>query len=357
MPLVSVGLHQYPYMYDMGGNTTGVTFVFDGAADRCAVIFRIPHTGTISNVHYNVAVSSSAALTLRIQLRTVDATTGLPSAAGTLYGSSTSITSVNPTTGNKTAAINCTGATAGDIVALVFDLSAYTSGSIQLNQRQGGSNQGGNFPYQVNNTTGADVVGQVSMNAWALEYGSHTYYPLEISCICGNGWTQAGMTVSNSGLTRRGNKFTPPFPMRACGMFVAGDLDGDCFLRLRLASDDSILATVTLDKDIRGTTDVGFGFYYFDSAVTVNLAANTAYYALLEGNSATTSSIFRLSTVEVQQWDQLSGGQSCFSVTYNAGYTELNTSRYNIGVLFDALWAGNIQSILGVDVTNLNAAS
>lgn len=336
------GIYQYPYMYDMGGNTTANAFTFDTSTDVCAVIFHIPATGTISNVHYRVSASTSPVLTLRTELRTVNLTTGLPDAAGTLYGSSTSITSANPTTGNKTAAVNCTGATAGDLAALVFDLSAFTSGSIALVQRLGGSAEGGNFPYQLSNTAAADVLSTVAMQAWAIEYGSHVYYPLEVSCICSAGWTAASSTVSNSGTTRRGNKFTPPFAMRACGMFVAGDLDGDCLLRLRLASDDSILATATIDKDVRGLTSAATGLYFFDAGATVSLVAGTAYYALLEGNSATSSSIFQLVTVEAQQLDQLSGGQNCFGVVYNLSYApDQTTTRYNIGVLFNGLDDGS----------------
>lgn len=334
--VAAAGLYQFPDHLAMGGNTTANFFTFDGASDLNAVILHLPATGTISNVHYRINTITSPLLTLRTEIRTVDLTTGLMNAAGTLYGSSTSITVVNPTTGNKTAAVNCT-ATGGDLVAIVWDLSAYTSGSFTQTQRLGGSPAFANFPYQIVNTTGSNVLQQDSMNGFALEYGSHVYYPLEYSCICSAGWTAAGSTVSNSGVTRRGNRFTPGFTMRAVGIHVSGDLDGDVLLRLRLASDDSILATCTVDKDVRGNTAGGSGHYFFDSKAVITLTADTAYYVLMEGNSATTSSIFQLVPAEAQQLDQLSGGQNCYGTSYNAGYSDVNALRYNIGVLFDGV--------------------
>lgn len=337
MTIVACGsLYPFPDHSLMGGDATGTIFTFDGSTDLNAVVLHLPATGTISNVHYRISTVTSPLLTLRTEIRTVDLTTGLMNAAGTLYGSSTSITVVNPTTGNKTAAVNCT-ATAGDLVAIVWDLSAYTSGSFTQCQRLGGTPAFSNFPYQIVNTTGSNVLQQNTMNSFALEYGSHVYYLLEYSCICSAGWVNAGVTVSNSGVTRRGNRFCPIHPMRAVGVRLSGDLDGDVLLRLRLASDDSILATCTVDKDVRGTTASGTGAYFFDSKATVNLAANTDYYVLIEGNSATSSSIYQLTPAEAQQLDQLSGGQACYGTSYNAGYTDVLASRYNIGVLFDGL--------------------
>ncbi|MEG7660791.1 hypothetical protein, partial [Listeria monocytogenes] len=82
----------------------------------------------IDKIHYRIVSTASPVLTHRIELRTV--TSGSPSAAGVLYGSSTSITDAAVTAGNKTAAVNAnSGVTIGDVAAIVFDLSAYTSGS------------------------------------------------------------------------------------------------------------------------------------------------------------------------------------------------------------------------------------
>ncbi len=343
MAIVSLnGIGIYPDTSDLNWTDTGgQNQTFDGAADLMGPILHVPTTGTISKVHYRIATATSAVMTLRIELRTVDATTGLPNAAGTLYGSSTSITVANPTSGYKTAAVNCTGATAGDLVAVVFDLSAFTSGSFILQGASMGGAEGATsgFPLGAANTTGATAVTTFQNNSIALEYGTDTFYPLERNCVVGQ---ISAVTVTNSGTTRRGNIFRCPAPMRAVGMFIWGDLDGDCLLRLRKASDDSILGTATIDKDIRGTTGRMSAQVFFDARATATLAAATDYYALIEGNSATSSKVYGLSNIPTQaQQDQLAGGQNCYAVNYSGSYgTDIN-GRLAIGIMFDGIDDGS----------------
>ncbi len=346
MTMVTVPLSLFP-RETVGGS--GANFTFDTSTDVMAIIFQIPATGTISAVHYRVNGVSSPVMTHRVELRTVDATTGLPSAAGTLYGSSTSITVNAATYGaatNYTAAVNATGATAGDIAALVFDLSAFTSGSFTQTQRWGSVFQQTGiftqaFPYQMTNTAASDVLAACSTNAFALEYGSDTYYPIFGINACVATATVVTNTVSNSGVTRRGNRIRSPIPRRICGIWIDGDLDGDCFLRARLAADDSILATATLDKDIRGIAGSGTQCRLFDAGATFSMAAGADYYALLEGNSATTDAIFSIATVpENAQLDQLDGGKFTYGTSYNSGYSDVSTSRYGIGFVYDQLSDG-----------------
>ena len=325
------------------GGSSGTNFTFDGLTDLLAVVFMIPATGTISKVHYRIGSSSSPVCTQRIELRTVDTTTGLPNAAGTLYGSSTSITVANPTTGLKTAAVNCTGATAGDLVALVFDISAFTSGNFGVQQRFGGS-PAHQFPYIVTNTTGATAVAVNNVNVIGLEYGTDTFFPMMWNTVAAGPLSQP--TLSNTGTSRRGNRIRSAVPRRAVGAYVFGDIDGDSFLRLRLAADDSLLATATLDSNVRGSVNLaGVTNALFDSAATYVLAAGVDYYVLLEGNSATTCSINLINGVPTNaQLDQISGGKNCYGTSWNGGYSDINTSRYGIGILYDGLddGAGNV---------------
>jgi hypothetical protein len=338
------GVLRIPSFDSVLTGSSGV-FTWDTSTDVLSWVFKIPATGTIANVHYRVSGVTSPSMTHRIQLRTVSATTGLPSAAGTLYGSSTSITvsaATYSTNTNYTAAVNCTGATAGDVVALVFDLSAFTSGSFTQQQRYGGTIGGGvqNFPYQMTNTAASDVLAALTSNCFALEYSGDTYYPIAgMDAIVSAG--SASTTVSNSGVTRRGNRFRPTVDMRAVGVWVGGDLDGDCYLRLRLQSDDSLLATATFDKDLRSTTSAADSYHQFDAGATVSLTAGLDYYITLEGNSATSCGIHSISSVpEAAMFGQLSGGATCYGTSYNASYTDASTQRYAIGLLVDAFDVG-----------------
>lgn len=340
MTMTSIGsIEAYPASQDLTWSGSSANATFDTSTDVLSVIFQIPATGTLSNIHYRIVSVSSPSMTHRIELRTVDGTTGKPNAAGTLYGSSSSVTVSAATYAantNYTATVNAT-ATAGDVVALVFDLSAFTSGSFNQLMRFGGQLDGGvgQFPYQMTNTAAADVLAVLQINAFALEYGADTYYPLNFTALVG---TVAQVTVSNSGVTRRGNRLRSAVPRRACGIWIEGDLDGDCFLRLRKQSDDSVLATVTVDASDRASGTAGKFEYLFDGGTTFNLVAGTDYYVLVEGNSATTDGIYLLSNVpENAQLDGLSGGKNTYGTSYNAGYTDVNTSRYSIGIIYDGL--------------------
>ncbi len=339
MTMVSTGeISRFPYTQDESGIAAALLgFTFDTSTDQLSVIFHIAQTGTIANVHYRISTSTTPSCTFRCELRTVDATTGLPNAAGTLYGSSTSITQTNPTTGNKTAAVNCTGATAGDLVALVFDLSVYTSGSFVVVQRHAGAVAGGAgmFPYDALSTAGSLAVAINAFNTWALEYTGGLYYPLERNMIVATATTT---TVTNSGVTRRGNRFRSTVPRRAVGVWVYLDMDGDVVLRLRLQSDDSILATATLDKDVRGGAAGGPIEVFFDARATYNLAAGVEYYVLVEGTTATAATIYSIINIPANaQLDQLNGGHNIYGTSYNSGYTDVDTSRYYIGILYDGL--------------------
>lgn len=348
MSLVDAPLAHFPPWHLCGNSSASI--VFDAIAtnsDMIATVFEIPKTGTLDKIHYRVSTSTSPNLTLRTELRTVNAATGIPDAAGSLYGSSTSITSVNPTTGNKTAAVNAT-VTAGDVVAAVWDLSAFTSGSINLRSTNGsylGSAATGrnfSFPYRVTGNSPsapAKDTGGNPLQAFMLEYSGGVFVP-----IMGiNGWVGDATTqsVTNSGTVRVGNAYRPPTPRRAVGIYMDGLFTGGIVLRLRLASDDSVLATATPDKDILAYATAGQAQFMFDAGATVTLSAGTDYYITMEGTDATGGTLHGLTAgVSQAMLGAVSGGQNCYGVTHNgSAYTTYlsadNVRRYGIGLITD----------------------
>jgi len=324
-------------------NAIPVNFTFDASTDRMVAVFQILKSGTVDKVHYRINAVTSPVMTHRIELRTVDATTGLPSAAGTLYGSSTSITvdaSTYAAGTNYTAAINAT-VTAGDLVALVFDLSAYTSGSFTQLDRIGpylgdaaSSNRQSLVPYGIRNTAASDALNTFMPGGFLLEYASSTFHPVVPTYLNMVG-TSSSVAVTNSGTTRRGNKFTPTVPRRAIGIYATLDLDGSVTLTLRLASDGSLLATATPDKDVRGSTSVTDGFWLFDAGATYNLAAGTAYYIGVEGQDATGATVYYHTAPSAGALGCMPGGTNCFGFTYAGSYSDANTTIYALGLITD----------------------
>ena len=347
MALVSTDIGLFPPPY-LGTVATGSTFTFDTSTDVLAIIFQVPFTGTLSNVHYRIATVASPVMTHRIEIRTVDATTGKPSAANTLYGSSTTITvdaSTYAAATNYTAAVNATGATAGDLAAIVFDLSAFTSGNFtqqesKLSVWAAQLARASAFPYQMTNTAASDVLAADFMSCLALEYSGTVFYPIYPG-IGFVGTTTSTTSTSNGATRRAGNAFTPLTPRRARGIYAIADIDGATTLTLRLASDDSILATATPDKDVRGSASNAPQWFMFDSGATYTLAAGTGYYVTMNGTDATGGVLYGFNNgVSQAMLGASPGGTNCFGVTHNGtAYTNLTTAnavtRYHIGLITD----------------------
>lgn len=334
-------------------------FTFDAIAtnsDMLALVFQIPKTGTISNVHYRVTSATSPILTLRAELRTADMATGLPSAAGTLYGGSTSIGVADPTTGNKTAAVNATTATAGDYAAFVLDLSAFTSGSFAVADKVTdflGSTRTSSrtmcLPYRVSGNSPAapakDGNGQPPQG-FVLEYSSGVFVPI----VGVNSWIGSftSTTLTSGGTVRAGNIFRPKSPRRAIGIEADCNFSGAVIYRLRLASTDAVLATATPDKDVVASTSLNNFTIMFDAGATVTLAVGTDYYITMEATDATGGQICYVgSGVSQAMLDICPGQQNCYGVTSvtasgtpNAGgYTTYLTAnavrRYGICLITD----------------------
>lgn len=352
MSLVNSDIAFYPAYHSTLASTSEYTFdAIATNSDLLALVFQIPKTGTLSKIHYRVGAKTSPLMTHRIELRTVNTSTGIPDAAGTLYGSSTSITvdaSTYAANTNYTAAVAAT-ATVGDIVAVVSDLSAFTSGSFGLVRRVSSwmgdppsSGRSLSFPYEVTANSPSAAIKNTGGNppqGFVLEYSGGEFVPIRGL----NSWvgSLATTTLSSSATVRAGNYFVPRSPRRAVGIYSDSLFTGGVVYRLRKVSDDSILATATPDKDVLAYSTIGNNYFTFDSGTTVTLDISTAYYITMEATDTTGGSIPYLgSGVSQAMLDVCPGGQNFYGVTYASGsYTAYLTAnavrRYGIGLLTD----------------------
>ena len=323
---------------------------FDAITDTYNVVFRIPASGNIDNIHYRVSVSTSPLLTFNVSVQTVDTTTGLPT--GTNYKGHTSVTSVNPTTGNKVANVAIVSAVAGDEVALVFSVSAYVSGSLAILVGWSGSGAAQSkpaYPYAVTNTAAANVLATLnsSCHEFGLEY-STGYFPCvggtEMGMLVG---TQTSNAVTNSGTTRRANIVRPPTACRCVGVWCQANIGGAVLLQLRDAITDTVLATATPDKDVRGITTVDTYFYPWDAGATVTLVGGTDYYVSFEGTDVTGGTLYQMVNIPaVAQLDGISGGKNCYGFAYAGSWAAANTTRNQIGLILDQFDSGGGGMIL-----------
>jgi hypothetical protein len=98
---------------------------------KAAFIFRIPKTGTITDITFGTQSGSGGTNAVSVGLFTVDTTTGLPTT--TAYGGMTTGSATFNAFQTKTVTLGTSAsATKGDIVACVFQVTAFTAGTFSI---------------------------------------------------------------------------------------------------------------------------------------------------------------------------------------------------------------------------------
>jgi len=304
-------------------------FLIDAAGEKFAVIFKVPKTGTISKIGFMTgAVANSQ--TLRVGLQTVDPATG--DASGTAYGGMTVGTQAAPAADTWYTVTLGTGASAtvGDYVAAVIEFDA-TVGSVYFRVT---NNTNDIFPYCGLYTT--VWTKSVRVPLLGIEYSDGSY---EFNnCLAYN--TNVGAYTINTGTTpdEVGNYFSFPSPVTVSGVWVAVDLDGDGDIIL-YDNADTVLATTSLDKEMRGSTVRGNQYYSFAS---VTLTKDTIYRLVIKPTTTTSLSIYYSGFPTVAAMDTFPYGQLMYQTTRtDAGaWTEDTTQRVMIAPLIIAFSDG-----------------
>ena len=302
--------------------------LIDAAGEKQANIFRVPKTGTITKLGFRVG-NVTTAQTLRVGIETVDATTGVPT--GTQYGGSTAGTQASPATNTYyvVSLAVAASATKGDIVAVVVQFDS-TVGSLNINAGVFGA-PNLNFPYQAGYTT-AWTLGNAYCPIDTLEYSDGSYEVID-GTIPASAITT---TTFNSGSTpdEIGIKFKMPFPCRVTGFWLHIDLDGDVTIKL-YDSNNTLLQSDSLDKDIRGGTTAGVLIRTFNTAQT--LTKDSWYRLTVVPDTVTSVSVYDVTVPSAAAMDVLPLGQNCiYTSRTNAGtWTDSATQRVFMGLIID----------------------
>jgi hypothetical protein len=163
-----------------------------------------------------------------------------------------------------------------------------------------------------------------------IEYDDGSYH-----CMPG-AFPFSGLNTNtySSGSTpdERGLKFQLPFPFVVSGFWIDMDDDNDLTVNLYDSDGTSVIASLAIDKDIRGTTNYGVQLYRF--AATHNLLANT-YYRLVctPGASNITTADFDVPSAAAM--DMIGGGQLFHHTqrTDAGAWTDTTTKRPFMGLI------------------------
>lgn len=322
------------------------------ANSRIAWIFAAPKTGNLATIAWrttNVSVGG----TLDLRLETVDTTTGNPS--GALVDTNTNV-SLAIVGGNANSQIVSTltaaaAVTRGQLLAWVPTNPAVSpanmsGGGLAL---PGGST---NVPYGAtyNGTSWTKIA-----TSWPLigcQYDDGTWYPID-GALFPTSAASIGTTAFSSSSTPdcRGLRFQLPMPARVRGAWVTIDLDGDCNVRLVTTAYDQaggtgILATASLDANVRGTAAGTVYYVTFDASV--DLSANTYYRLIVEPTTTTNLTVYDCSVATLAQLAGFAGGVDFHLTTAKDPTGDGDWTNYNSGTFRNPYMGLHIEGVDGV---------
>lgn len=321
------------------------TMTIDATGERCGNILQIKRAGNIRYVSFFTNTVTTGD-TIKVTLQTVDTSTGLPT--GTLIDSdATGTVVVNDTDDNTWKTVDFgadknIAVTQGQFIAVVLEWDSYVAGNIKICQAISVTVSSYNT-YVVTDIT-------ATPGTWAkwsavqplvIEIG---YDDGSYALNCDGNPSFCNTVTINSGTTpdEVGNYFQIPFPCRAVGIWVIGDIDYDVTLSLLDAS-DNILANCTQLAAYRAGPNVCLLPVFFDSspASTVTIAKDT-WYRVIMTPGANSVTIAYATVLSAAAMDLYPLGQNChWTQATNrdevTDWAQTTTKRCQIGLIIDQL--------------------
>lgn len=349
MALVSTSGGMWLPAYDFwngGAGPAAAATLLDATADRWAVVFTAPKTGTLDKVRIRLGtVSIAGSSTVLVSFQDVDATTGNPDGTEDQFrqipnGSLTSNTSVltGKITSDGTDSGSSRSVTRGDLLAVVARIDTFTAADqVNINNISATTRCGGFvWHYVTENLSGAYAKSSTKTPQVSIQYSDGSYAEV-VSCY--PVITVGTQTYNNtSSPDEYGLRFQVPFPCKIGGCWLGIDADGDFDIVLYDSGGATTLKSV--DKDNRSTTVAQVGHVLFTTEAT--LAADTTYVLSIKPTSATNLILSYVDVADVKEWDQYGGGQQWYwaedkDPATTADFATTTTRRPMIGLMVTAV--------------------
>lgn len=329
---ISAGLwYPYPYQHNLSFPTN----TLDGSGEKHSGVIRVPKTGTLDKIEIRSgAITTFPANGIRISFQDPILTSGFPDEVQDQYRDIT----VNPGAnawvipGLMTSDGTDTGVkrsvTKGDLLSYVVEQvnSADTWNMIISNVGASGLYIP-RFPYIVNKIlpgpNWATVAGHLMC---ALKYsdGSYPAIPFVHPYLALTGTTiNSGTSPDEVALY-----FSLPSKFTVKGFLVYLDLDENTDIVLYDSDGSTVLASLTLDKDLRGATSAG-GFAVYFPTETATLLANTFYRLAIKPLTITNITYQFLTVNSNAMFEMMDGGINMYwsERTDGGAWAETNTKR------------------------------
>jgi hypothetical protein len=319
-----------------GEPATG-TLLIDATGEKAALIFQSPFTGNLRTILFRTATVTTGG-TVDVRLETVDATTGDPT--GSLAGATTNA-SVAISAGDDNAIITATltadaAVTRGTLYAVV--IVAGSPGNMNIATFDIDATSTG-FPYGDLYTTSWTKQPRRMLCAIADDAGVFRNIP-GVTFF----WT---LTERNygSGSTPDvwGIRFQVPFPCTVRGFWLTCEVDGDATVKLYDSDGVTVLTSLALDTNQRGSTAEVTHRHVFPA--DVSLAKDTYYYLGLEPSSATTVGFYTASLPSLASMDAWDGGALVHAASAKDPSGTGSWTHYNNGT------DGHLKAWMGVELS------
>jgi len=331
MTLQTRAFTQFP----VSSSIAPVTLTIDASTEKVGITMQAPKTGNIDTIWFHLS-GVTGTHTLRYSIQGVDAS-GFPNGTIAQSGTGTAANGWFSLTLGTSHSV-----TRGEVMAVVCDFSAYTSGGVGVTTT---NVQDYLFPYISHLTASWAKVSRSPVVALQYDDGSFGaapgVYPLAISDQTYNN----GSTPDECGLI-----FSLPYPCKVLGMAVTTrSITGLPEFVLYDSDGSTVLETYTIaDADYTNST-TGTYVIIFDTSPT--LQANTNYRAAFKPTTASDIRLVYGDAPSAAALDGMPGGSEFhWTQRTNAGsWTETTTRRPLIGLLLDSVDDG-----LGGGVATMN---
>lgn len=347
MAITTVPQHFVPNVPPEANNTlvTLTAFTLNAAGDKLAFIVQVPKDGVLDWFEVRIgAIGNAPDNGVRFSFQDIDATTGFPDGGVDQFAVKASPSANTWTTPDNVMTNDGTGGgtkrtvAAGEYLGCVIDYSSFVaSDSFEVTTPNHATGPWSNN-YTADGSTGTYAKAtRPPMLALKYNDGSYAEFPLPILPMSAAGTA----TTFNNGSTpdERALRFQVPVSCRCIGAWFLADGDGNADIVL-YDNGGSVLASASIDLDIRETTGVKHYFVYWDPQT---LSAATTYRIAIKPTSATSLTVYQFTVASNGLLAAVPGGIQWYLSTRTDGgsFSDTTTIRPMMGLIIDGYETGS----------------
>lgn len=317
------------------------TLQMTASGHKAAMVGRVsvPGGGTknLTKIHFRFgAVTKGGSTDIRVSVQAVNATDAFPDGSviqSGLVGNAniTANSAANATLGSVHSTAN------GALLSIVWDYSTFTAADdiVIASMQAGSATQALGIPYSALYTASWATTAYATPLV-VLEFDDGTF-----GSFAGAHGHLSGINSHAFNNTSNPDEYairvTPNAPIRACGLWILADMDGNCDFVMYSGSTAMTGGTISADKDNRFDGVARYLFLRFGTRL--ELSAGTDYYLAVKPTSATTVTVYSLDYAAAGHLQADVGTEIGYATRdgYSGAFSDTDTRRLVAGLIFDGI--------------------